>query len=349
MILLSDLHLGSQLGEQLSYPDFTIASKSLGWLARKRINNYFRKRCKSHDLTILKCLPHFLNYLRSRDGISDFDLYLVLGDIVTLPSAAACQLARAYLTSARCTTSHDGLQQECAGLQIPCDRLVAMTGNHDKMLLTGLDLYNNEFAIPLGLPPIPKTKSFFVSKSNGKIEFLFILVEANVYCLKSKELDKTYRQHLAKGAVTQDTRREIKNKIDQIQAGKSIDNARINDFDNAFKILLVHYAADDTQVAGRRQRVFDLVLPHQCEGLNEMLRDVNSGIDLLIHGHLHRPAAYAHSGVQVLAATTTTQMLEKRNGFHLLKFYGRELHAEEFMWDEHTFVPQHTFVIPLYK
>jgi len=348
MILLSDLHLGSRLDEQLSFPDFTVAPKTLGWFARKKINRYFRKRCKSHDLNILKTLPHFLNFLRSRDGI-DFDFYLVLGDIVTLPSVAACQLAQAYLTNTKCVTAYSGLQHECTGLGIPLDRLIAIPGNHDKMLLTNLDLFNQEFAAPLGLPVIPKSKSYFIYKRNGQIEFLFIIVEANIYCAKSKELDKTYRRHLAKGAIKPDTKKEIKQKIEQIRAGNKVDHAQLDDFKKAFKILLIHYAADDTQVAGRWQGLFDLVLPHQCEGLTELLKSVSANVDLLIHGHLHQPAAYAHEGVQVLAATTTTQMLEKRNGFHLLKFYGRELHAEEFLWDKNTFVSKHTFAIPLYK
>jgi hypothetical protein len=217
------------------------------------------------------------------------------------------------------------------------------------MLLTNLDLYNQEFAFPLGLPTMPKSKSCFISKQNGSVEFLFIVVDANVYCKRSKELDTTFREHLAKGAISTNTQQEIKTKVERLKAGYKVDQAQIKDFKQAFKILLVHYAADDTQVAGRRQKFVDFVLPHRCDGINELLRKINSDVDLLIHGHLHQPAAYVHNGVQVLAATTTTQVLEKRNGFHLLKFYGRELHAEEFLWEGRTFISKHTFAIPLYK
>lgn len=336
-LLLSDLHFGADL---LAEAEGTLFSTPT-WLKVRdyRIQRFLGKRCVAHDINIVKSLPRYLKRLLedlSEQGPTrdDFDLYLILGDMATRPCADSYHFLRNYLTRTEYETGDSELKHVCAGLNLRTDRLVAIPGNHDKLLLSDLQLYQKEFARRLDLPTAPGPQScFFSHRRVHDHDFLFIQVEASKYASQDNTLDLSCREHLAGGEITPDLDQEIKTGLQQVKDGAKVDGISRDNFSRAMKILLVHYAVDTNRVAGSNH-LEHLILPHACRGLEKLVSDLDSDIDLVIHGHLHKAMLYKHGRVPVIAATTTTQRNPQgENGFFLVKFFrSGEVRAEHHRW-----------------
>lgn len=226
------------------------------------------------------------------------------------------------------------LYTTCAGLNISPESIVAIPGNHDKLLRTNLDLYLKAFLKPLGLPTQPQPQTCtVVSKMVRGLQFVFFQLEASRYSLQDLRLDRACRNHLAGGEITPQLRASILDKINRLEAGDEVDGVSLDPGAVALKILLVHYAVNDLCVSGSKQALDDLILPHACVGLDSLVRELRSHIHLIAHGHLHVPKLYNFGGVPVIAATTTTQK-GGENGFFLLKV-GKtgEMEAQHHIWN----------------
>ncbi len=337
-VVLSDLHFGTDLLREAEVPPLQFP----WWrtVLAPSVRRYVQAKCKAHDIGILLSLPLYLkkvlHQLRLEGfGNNRFDFYLLLGDMSTYANGSSYVFLRQYISQPN--YSPQGLNSIKA-LDIPIDKLVVIPGNHDKMLRTDLDIYLRQFAKPLGFPgPLPR-RSFFLTKNAGDIEFLFILVDASVYASVAEKLDLTAREHLAMGRVSEELTQEIQIKMDQLRSGISVDAAKLENYSLARKILLVHYAVDDRAVLGSVLPRDELVLPHSCAGLDNLIKDLSRDLHLVVHGHLHCARVYNHCGVSVISATTATQK-DGNNGFFVLKFYDSgDLLAEHHRWTGSGFV-----------
>jgi calcineurin-like phosphoesterase family protein len=337
-LVLSDLHFGADLLREAEVPPLQFP----WWrtLLAPSVRRYMEAKCKAHDIGILLCLPLYLkkvlHQLRLEGlGESKFTFYLLLGDMSTYANGSSYVFLRQYLSQTH--YSPQGLTKIQA-LDIPIDRLVMIPGNHDKLLRTNLDIYFQQFAGPLSFPgPLPM-RSFFLTKKAGDTEFLFILVDASVYASIAENLDLSAREHLAMGRVSEELTRDIQTKLDQLKRGTSVDAAELKNYSQSRKILLVHYAVDDRAVLGSVLPRDELVLPHSCVGLDNLVKDLSRDLHLVVHGHLHCARIYNHHGVKVISATTTTQKNSK-NGFFVLKFYDSgDLITEHHKWTGSGFV-----------
>ena len=115
----------------------------------------------------------------------------------------------------------------------------------------------------------------------------------------------------------------------------AVDEASLEgSYEAAAKIILVHYPVDYE----RFKSVGDWqgkVLPHDCAGLPDMIQTIRKefNLNMVLHGHLHRPMLYNYEGVQVVAATTAAQQGGDR-GFHVLKVSDTgQIHAEHHCWN----------------
>lgn len=337
LLLISDLHFGADL---LSEAEGSLidAPRFLG-LSPDRIQEFINKRCAAHDLGILKSLPRYLRRVLEDIPYPDgtprnaFDLCLVLGDLATRPSSATYSFLRQYMTQAVYETGDRDLSHRCAGLNLSSGQLVAIPGNHDKLLKTSLRLYQEAFLKQLGTTLEPRPQSCFViSRQVRGIQFVFFLVEASKYAKEDDRVDASCREHLAGGEITDDLRSEIREKLRRVKEGQKVDCADSVEDSNATKVLLVHYGVDVSQVVGHN--VGQLVVPHECTGLDNLVEDLASDFNVVIHGHLHKPRLYTHEGVPVVAVSTTTQRSQDReNGFFILKFFrSGEVRAEHHRW-----------------
>jgi len=110
------------------------------------------------------------------------------------------------------------------------------------------------------------------------------------------------------------------------------------EYASATRILLVHYAVDSGRVCGTGGALNNLLLPHDCKGLDQLVKTLSGDIHLVIHGHLHRPKLYRHADVPIVAASTTTQR-GGENGFFVLRFFASgEIAAEHHLWRGTGFV-----------
>lgn len=341
-ILLSDLHFGDDLLLEANGP-----LPNVPWWLRawdRDVKQYFDERCTAHDIAILKSLPRYLKRLLVdiRNGgfpRDDFDLYLVLGDQVTRPTGSAYKFLREYLTQKHYETGDSELTHKCAGLQIPSDRLLLIPGNHDKLLMTDLGFYQNEMLKPLRLSTEPSAQSCHIRlQVVGQRKFLFFLVDASVYAGKENTLDTTCRNHLAAGEITSELRKSILAKVEALKKKDTVDNISLADYTSATRILVVHYAVDVQSVCGVRKELENLILPHECKGLAELIDELSEELHLVLHGHLHKAKLYKRSGVNVVAATTTSQRGDE-NGFFLLKFFeSGEIATEHHRWYKNGFL-----------
>jgi DNA repair exonuclease SbcCD nuclease subunit len=208
-----------------------------------------------------------------------------------------------------------------AGLRIDPTRIIAIPGNHDKLLRKDLEEYDADFADPLKLPIVEKQRSTIVISSIANRDVIFILVEANRYASEDGVLDPTCREHLASGLITDELEADVMDELDLLrQTGTAGEFSLATKFEETIKIMVVHFAVDLRQVH-ELPRVQESILPHECDGLDRLVQNVRSrfGLDLVVHGHLHKPALYQHARVPVLAVTTATQE-DGENGFHIVKF-----------------------------
>jgi calcineurin-like phosphoesterase family protein len=337
-LVLSDLHFGADLLREAEVPPLQFP----WWrtVLAPSVRRYMEAKCKAHDMGILLCLPLYLKkvlrQLRQEGfGRNKFDFYLLLGDMSTYANGSSYVFLRQYISQTH--YSPQGLMKIQA-LDIPTDKLVMIPGNHDKLLRTNLDIYLQQFAGPLGFPgPLPM-HSFFLTKRVNGTEFLFILVDASVYASEAEKLDLSAREHLAMGRVADELAQEINTKLNQLKRGTPVDAAEIKSYSLSRKILLVHYAVDDRAVLGSVLPRDELVLPHHCTGLDDLIKKLSGDLHLVLHGHLHCPRIYNHCGVKVISATTTTQR-DGSNGFFVLKFYDSgDLMTEHHRWTGNGFV-----------
>src|SRR5262252_7671438 len=281
------------------------------------MRRFFETRCKSHDMAIVMLLPSYLKKVLRQlksEGIPNqrFDLVILLGDLATYANGGSYSFLRQYLTQHTYTdmsgTNRVGLRGVHNG------DFIAIPGNHDKLLRKNLDLYCSNFCCN----PKPQS-SFFTRREINNQEFIFALVEASKYSAEDGKVDFSALSHLAGGEVSKGLQDEIMRKFEKLKRGQSVDEAAIKDYDSARKILLVHYAVDDRVVLGPAPQAHELVVSHRCERLDALISELSNCVDLVLHGHLHRPKIYNHNGVPVIAATTTSQK-GGRNGFFVIKF-----------------------------
>lgn len=95
ILLLADLHLGDGYYQEYRLPplDYPLLARLFGY--DTKIKDFFESRCHAHNKTILRALPRYLatllNSYRRDEGYMryEFDLHLLLGDVVTWPNLSA--------------------------------------------------------------------------------------------------------------------------------------------------------------------------------------------------------------------------------------------------------------------
>jgi len=315
-LVLSDLHFSRDLFEAPELPRLSLSERLRIVLKDAAVTNFFTSRCKGHDIGCVKILPVYLKGLLAQAQRHEFDLCILLGDQVTVPDSKAYAFLRKYLTQQEYRCSDGYIDYRCAGLGFNKEQILAIPGNHDKLLLTNLDFYNGQFRGPIELSEEVVAQRCAVSvRKFGSREFVFVLADANRYATKELHLDVSARNHLASGEITRLLEEDIVTKLRDLKNGSSIEHG-LECFDTACKILLVHYPVEPGRF---NQKMWDRGLPHGCEGLPEFvdkLRD-EFRLNIVLHGHLHQPMLYNHEGVQVISATTSSQS-GGQIGFYIL-------------------------------
>jgi calcineurin-like phosphoesterase family protein len=347
-VVLSDLHFGNDLyegpGTPLLYVPFSIYGSD------RKVTRYLEGRCRGHFAPCVKRLPQYLAMLLwrlKRDGYQkdNFDLFILLGDQSTLTDERSYRFLREYLRQDEYETiDADGGGHSCLGLGIKQpEMLLAIPGNHDKLLRSTLNLYNNEFSRKLELKEeVRKQRCAIAVRQFGEREFIFILVDASTYCTEDLKLDASCRIHLAGGNVSRELREDVGIKLTALRNSGELDaDLKLKtSFVEAMKILLVHYAVDGSQFGSGLE---ELVLPHSCEGLKALVDMLISEfqLGLVLHGHLHFPLLYNYNGVQVISATTATRVdKDSKTGFFMVKvFQGGTVLAEHHVWTGVDYTP----------
>ena len=104
--------------------------------------------------------------------------------------------------------------------------------------------------------------------------------------------------------------------------------------------MLVHYAVDTTRLP-RHKQWEERFLPHDCKGLDKLVRELKLKFQVgpVLHGHMHVPYLYNHDSTQVVSATTTCER-GGPNGFFVIKFLDTgEIRAEHHLWNGVRFGP----------
>jgi 3',5'-cyclic AMP phosphodiesterase CpdA len=354
-VILSDLHFGSDLGHPFRVPPIDYSRRIRWYLGGADIRSFFESHCEAHDDSILTALPRYLKRLLddSRDeGFSreSFDLFIILGDVVTFPDENAFNFSRAYLSQSRYATRKGDLELSCPALGLTPSKLIVVPGNHDKLLRRDLSMYYKHFARPLLNCGQPASKSsYFTSRNISGRTFLFVLVEASEYATDELRVDMSARRHLAGGQITPELHSEVKNKLDQLRSNGRVDDAVVLQYESAIRVLLIHYALDESKIPFSRglkenlkERVHVGLVPHSCGGVPEFLDDVGREFRFAIHGHLHTPKLYNYGGLPIVSVDTTTQH-GTRNGFFLLKYFeSGAIRAEHHRWNVNAFQPDPT-------
>jgi 3',5'-cyclic AMP phosphodiesterase CpdA len=345
-VLLSDLHFGNNLSESPGIQLLNIPFSYHG--TTQKVTDYIVARCRGHYKPCVQRLPRYLKVLLSdlkEDGYQrdKFDLFLLLGDQSTLTHESSYKFLREYLTQDEYETKDaDGLER-CKGLEIDPGDILAVPGNHDKLLRNSLDLYHDEFTRKAKLLEEVRPQMCSIAlRSFADREFVFILLEPSIYCARDLELGSDFRSHLAAGKVSAKLREDVRTKLDILRRYGKLDaqvKLRTN-FSDAIKILVVHYAVDGGQFAAGLD---EHILPHECEGLGELVEMLKEEyqLSMALHGHLHRPLLYNFKGVQVISATTATRMdKDGKTGFFLVKVLDSgTIRAEHHVWTGVGYTP----------
>jgi predicted phosphodiesterase len=211
--------------------------------------------------------------------------------------------------------------------------MIAIPGNHDKLLRNDLDIYDSWFVDQLRVDSVHRRGTRLVHRRIKERDFLFILLDANVYASNRLTIGFRARKHLARGRVDESQLSELVEKLDKLRSGNNVDNVTIPDFKRAFKILIIHYAVDAALVTGGGPDPIRYVLPHECDGVNEFISSLADYLDLAIHGHLHEPRLYNTAGVPIISVGTASQKGATMPSFYLLKFErSGQVHAEHHIW-----------------
>jgi predicted phosphodiesterase len=265
----------------------------------------------------------------------DWSGYLFLGDQVTWPSYGALEFLLSYVTQEQ-VKDHDQIgDYVCPGLKLKRDQIIAIPGNHDKLMRSDLSIYHEQFSIPAELPPFPQPRrSYFVSRQFDNIEFLFVLVEASVFADTETEghLTLSSLKHLACGSLIDSLQDEIHSGLRHVREGRQVDEASVFSFDRCIKVLVVHYAPDVLAVTGAAPGVRDLIVSHACDGLAALVESLKGQIDLVVHGHLHAPWVYAIGGIPIISVGSVSQRGQENSFCLLLAREGGELAVEYHKW-----------------
>jgi predicted phosphodiesterase len=343
ILLLSDLHFGNDLPEAAGTQLLNVPA------AFTKVTPYFEARCKGHHAPCVTRLPRYLKVLLS--GLKEeghpgekFDLLILLGDQSTLTHERSYKFLREYLTQEDYTTRDEyGGVHSCKGLHMDPSGILAVPGNHDKLLRKSLDLYHEEFSRKAKIKEEvrPQMCSIAVKSLAGR-EFIFILVEPSVYCKQDLKLGSDFRSHLAAGKVSEKLLEDVKIKLGMLREHGKLDaELKLSTkFNDAMKVLLVHYAVDESRFPSGLD---EMIVPHQCDGLGDLVNMMREEYDLslALHGHLHHPLLYNFNGVQVVSATTATRADKPgKTGFFLLKVLDSgTIRAEHHVWTGVDYTP----------
>lgn len=350
ILVLSDLHFGRDLhiAPELAPIGMVPLIEKAG--LSDQLRDFVRLNCRGHSLIPLSKLPRYLQFILHEHGKEGVDLCLLVGDQVTVPDKSSFNFLRGYLTSSRYQFVTDGLQSTITGLGLDPKSIVAIPGNHDKLLLSNLNSYNSEFTDALGLGDKLEPGGFWITLRRLGIpqrEILLLLVDANRYASQDNLLDTSALKHLASGEISQKLTESISVALTTIAQTGVIRGEKL-EYQSAFKILLVHYAVDSGKLSGKAS-LSERLLPHDCKGLIDLVSVLrNHRFDLVIHGHLHRPGIFNLAGITVLGATTAGQA-NAENGFFLITLSGvGEFRVEHHVWNGAAWHvdPKHTMPLP---
>ena len=339
-VVLSDLHFGNDLYEGAGTPPLNVPVSIYGF--DKKVARFFESRCRGHFPPCVKKLSQYLGTLLwrlKRDGYQrdNFDLFILLGDQSTLTDERSYKFLREYLSQDEYeTTDADGGGHSCLGLGIKPEMLLAIPGNHDKLLRSTLNLYRDEFSRKLELREEVREQrcSIAVRQFAGR-EFIFVIIDPSTYCIEDLKLDASSRDHLAAGNVSPELLEDVQIKLAAMRDSNKLDaDVKLEtSFAEAMKVLLVHYAVDDARFGLGLE---ELVLPHACEGLKALVDMLISEfqLGLILHGHLHSPLMYNYNGAQVISATTATRVDKgRKTGFYMIKVsQSGTVQAEHHLW-----------------
>ncbi|HXA85326.1 MAG TPA: hypothetical protein VNZ47_09640 [Candidatus Dormibacteraeota bacterium] len=345
-VLLSDLHFSNGLDEAARTQTLNIPFSNYGIPAK--MTNLFEAMCRGHFAPCVKKLPRYLKVLLSElkdEGYQrdKFDLCILLGDQSTLAHERSYKLLRDYLTQDEYVSEDGDGKYIGYGLGIAASDILAIPGNHDKLLRSSLNLYHEEFTRHLRLDEEarPQMCSISIRRFAGR-EFVFILIEPSVYCAEDLKLGSDFRSHLAAGKISPKLIEDVETKLNMLREyGKLDAETKLEKtFNDAMKVLIVHYAVDERRFPpGRAQGI----VPHQCDGLGELVNMLKREYQLSIalHGHLHHPLLYNFNGVQVISATTATRVDKgTKTGFFLMKVLDSgTIRAEHHLWTGVAFTP----------
>jgi len=332
ILLLADLHLGTSYLDQshrtpIDFPNALRLLKLGG-----RFQRFFRKQCKAHNQSILTALPGYLaaqlQAFRDREQYRqfEFDGYLLLGDLVTWPDPSAFSFLGDYLTQYELTVSVQSRNERRPGLHLPIAKLLAIPGNHDKLLRTDLSLFNNSVSKRLNIAPAVKNGVLLREWQVGPRRVLILTVEASAYAETQLTVGKRATSHLARGNISEPILEQARKIKDQLESERG----------KAWRILVIHYAIDFKRATDMslRQALLNSLVPHECDGVERLFDSLGpEAIDCAIHGHLHIPRLYVFKGVPVVSVASASQLNAKPNGFHILKFMNNgNVIAEHHVW-----------------
>jgi len=306
---------------------------------------FFRLGCAPHAVNVIQKLQSALNEILNELDKDRFDLYLVLGDNVTWPDDSSFEFARDFLWGLESVSdSYMGTKNECQCLQIPTEKLILIPGNHDKMLRRDLQLYHKF------LRQHPNEKEcYFVSKRVREQEFLFVTVDVSRYTLMPEltvDLSADCLGCLAAGEIKPDLIATIEAKLAALRKGAEVDQASLENYEAATKILVTHYALIDSLLT--RMTPMEWLIPGGCIG-SELLAEIGHHFDFAIHGHRHKPKLYRFPNTNrndkfaralpVISVGTATQRTsgfkreDDTKGFYVISFLeSSEIHAQHYHW-----------------
>jgi hypothetical protein len=228
-------------------------------------------------------------------------------------------------------------------LRLERSTLVAIPGNHDKLIQPDLEIYHTHLSETLELPHQPLPRSCYViSRTARHLEFVFFLVEASIYVEVANTIPFGTLDHFARGTIDPALRDEVRSKVDRLRTDLAVDAARIADFDKALKIVLVHYAPI-CRGATLPEEVVGFL---RCDGLEALVVEVSADVDLVIHGHLHESGRYAVGHAQVVKVGTATQWRAAENGFDVLKVWASgRITIDHHVWNGRGFDLEYEVVL----
>jgi Calcineurin-like phosphoesterase superfamily domain len=341
IVVLSDMHLGPGYEEEVSVPPVGTQAFVRMMGMKGPVQNFFQKECRAHDAVMLEKVPLYLRHLVRMAQIeeeyegSQFDLYLLLGDQVTWPSPASFAFCRDFLENDEWRPV--GTQRKYFGLGLSkrqiVGQLIAIPGNHDKLLAPDLDNYYTNYTDKLGLGRDPGPQSAHLEERKiGDINICFGLLDASAYTKVPDMLAwPECRTHLARGEVTTRLEQQARWLALEMRSRKG------------FKFLVLHYA-----VAQSASIVLNTMLPHECDGIERIVPLFKDTVNAVVHGHLHRAELDIVDGVRIVSAGTVCQKNNKQNGMFLLKMYDTgQLRAEHHVWDDNWYKPDPEHSRPL--